>query len=549
MRTVLASIAFVGLVNAQVATNPTQTTGAPAVENAGNPLFKVTVVSRTTKAVNYRFRGGETNVDFQGTAISPKTSGRARVEGKSGYVQVEARFEKLQPPAGFGPEFLTYVLWGISPEGRAKNLGEIVIDSDGKAKVDVTTELQTFGMIITAEPYFAVTQPSDVIVAENFVRPDTEGRIQFVDAKYELLKRGSYEFRPNQSAVKKQASNELRDLNLMQARNAVQIARWTGADKYAADTFQKAEAMLKQAEDYHVRKQWKPVSTVAREAAQVSEDARILTLQRQEEERLAAERKASADREAEQLARANEAKKQQDIAQQNAQMETLRRAEADKARLSAETERLAAERAKLQADVARAAAEKANAEAQAQQQASAAQAAQARAAAEQSEKARLNAEMEKQQLRDQIRQQLNMILETRETARGLVVNMSDVLFDTGKYTLRPAAREKLARVSGIILGHPGLQLEVEGHTDSVGSEAYNQTLSERRASGVRDYLTGQGLQNVAARGFGKMQPVATNDTAAGRQQNRRVELVVSGDIIGTRTTTSTTIVPSQTPLP
>src|SRR5262249_5222047 len=143
-----------------------------------------------------------------------------------------------------------------------------------------------------------------------------------------------------------------------------------------------------------------------------------------------------------------------------------------------------------------------------------------------------------------LRQQLNLILETRSTARGLIVNMSDVLFDTGKYTLRPATREKLARVSGILVTHPSLKLEVEGHTDSVGGEEYNQRLSENRAASVRDYLVqnGIGINNVTARGFGKTRPVASNDTASGRQMNRRVELVVSGEEIGTASPTSLNII-------
>ena len=130
--------------------------------------------------------------------------------------------------------------------------------------------------------------------------------------------------------------------------------------------------------------------------------------------------------------------------------------------------------------------------------------------------------------------QFNAVLQTRDTARGLIVNMSDVLFDTAKYSLRPLAREKLAKVAGIVSGHPGLRLDVEGHTDSVGGDEYNQQLSEHRGTAVRDYLTQQGMavNSVTSKGFGKTQPVASNDTAKGRQQNRRVELVISGDIIG-----------------
>lgn len=142
-------------------------------------------------------------------------------------------------------------------------------------------------------------------------------------------------------------------------------------------------------------------------------------------------------------------------------------------------------------------------------------------------------------MRAQLLAQLNSILQTRDTARGLIVNMSDVLFDTGKYTLKPGAREKLAKISGIVLAHPGLNLQIEGYTDSVGSDQFNQTLSEQRANAVRDYLVQNGVVDsaVTAKGFGKADPVATNDTADGRQRNRRVQLVVTGDVIG-KTATS-----------
>ncbi|MBC7924288.1 MAG: OmpA family protein, partial [Bryobacteraceae bacterium] len=357
MKQLFTTLIFSGALCAQVAPNPTQTTPVK-VEDAGNPLFKVTVVSRETKAVNYRFRGGETTVQFQGTAISPKTTGRAEVEGKQGYVEAEVQLDNLQPPQSFGPEFLTYVLWAITPEGRAKNLGEIVAGTAGKNRITVTTEMQTFGMILTAEPYFAVTQPSDVVVAENIIRSDTEGRIETVNAKYELLKRGSYVFNASQSAVRQLPADYWKNINLYEARNAVQIAQWTGADKYAADTYEKAQKLLAQAEDYQRRKQWKPVSTVSREAAQVAEDARIITLTRQEEERLANERKAAADRETAERARAEEAQRQQ-------QLEAQRRAEAEKQQKVAEQQSLASEQQRLAADQQRMAAERQSQAAQA----------------------------------------------------------------------------------------------------------------------------------------------------------------------------------------
>jgi outer membrane protein OmpA-like peptidoglycan-associated protein len=419
-------------------------------------------------------------------------------------------------------------------------MGEILLNSEGEGKLNVTTELQSFGMIVTAEPYFAVSQPSDVVVMENTIRPDTTGKIEIVEAKYELLKRGSYAFNADQSTLRSMTPQSATPLYLWEARNAVQIARWAGADKHAGDTFRKAESQLRQAEDYYARKQDKPMSMIARESVQTAEDARLIALQRIEEARLAAERQAAADREADARAKAEEANRKAEEAARQKQIEAERRAAAEADRLAAERERLAAERAKADAEVARA-------QALAQQQQLAQEADRARQAAADAERARLNAEAEQQKMRQQLLQQFNSILETRETARGLIVNMSDVLFDTAKWTLKPGAREKLAKISGIILAHPGLKIEVEGHTDSVGSDEYNQNLSEQRASSVRDYLAAQGVSTakLTARGFGETKPVASNDHAAGRQQNRRVELVVSGGIIGTEVSRMTTTTTSQ----
>jgi outer membrane protein OmpA-like peptidoglycan-associated protein len=541
MKTVIVSFACLGLLGAQEAPNPAQNIEQQRKQQEqverleSTPIYRVTVVSRTTKAINYRHRGGSTKVDFAGTPLMPRARGEAKVESKRGYIEIEVEFDEMIPAQRFGPEYLTYVLWAVTPEGRATNLGEILLDSQGRGKLNVSTELQSFGLIVTAEPYFAVTQPSDVVVMENIVRSDTEGKVDVVDAKYELLKRGTYTFHPDQSTIRDVPQDLSKNpIYLFEAKNAVQIARWAGADKYAADTLKAAEDLLRQAENYHERKERKPTSMVAREAVQRAEDARLIAIQRAEEERLAAERRAAAEREAAERARAEEARRQREQAELQAKLETQRRAEAEAARkaaeaarTAAETERLAAERAKAEADAARQAAME-------QQRILAAQAEQARLAAEEAERARATAESEKQRLRDELRQQLNSVLETRESARGLIVNMSDVLFDFGKYTLKPEAREKLARVSGIVASHPGLNIQVEGHTDSVGSDDFNQKLSEQRAGAVREYLLSQGLspESVTSAGFGEGRPVASNDTPAGRQQNRRVELVVSGGIIG-----------------
>jgi len=381
-----------------------------------------------------------------------------------------------------------------------------------------------------------VTQPSDVVVMENVVRKDTIGAVQEVDAKYELLKRGQYTLNVNPADLKPMRLDKNVPLELYEARNAVQIARWTGADKYAADTFAKATQGLAKAEGYQTRKAGrKPIVTVSREAVQMAEDARIITIKKMAEESLANERQAGAERES--LAEAGK---------RNAQSETDRvKRDADAARAAAESEAARikretdAQRAAAQSDIERAGREKAEAEAARAaavlaQQAAQAETEKARLAAGDAEQMRLKAEAEKAELRAALLRQFSLVLETRDTARGLIVNMSDVLFDTAKHSLRPAAREKLAKVAGIISGHPGLKMEVEGHTDNVGGDDYNQKLSEQRGTAVRDYLTQQGISSnsVTTAGFGESRPVVSNDTSAGRQQNRRVELVVSGDIIG-----------------
>jgi outer membrane protein OmpA-like peptidoglycan-associated protein len=390
--------------------------------------------------------------------------------------------------------------------------------------------MQAFGLIVTAEPYFAVTQPSDVVVMENFVRNDTTGTIQEVDAKYELLQRGQYIM--NRSAYKPPRINPKGPLQLAEAENAVEIARLAGADKYAADTFQKALVNLRNAEDYMNGKsrQAKPLETVAREAAQMAEDARIITIRRIQAEIRA---KEQADAAASKLA-AEQSQLAAAQAEQQRQAEAQRAAEA--ARQAQDAQAAAAAARRQQAD-----AEAARAQALADQQRAQADADRARLAAQQADQQRLQAEQgreqaeqEKAQMRQRLEQQLSVILETRQTARGLIVNISDVLFDFNKYTLKPGAREKMAKVSGILLAYPGLKLALEGHTDSVGGDEYNLQLSQKRADSVRDYLVSQGVQsaNVTAIGLGKADPVASNDTNAGRQQNRRVEMVVSGDVIG-----------------
>ena len=570
MKIIITFLTVCGLAAAQPAQAPSpvqkSTGNAAGMADGPMPIYRVTVVARTMKAINYNHRSGSTKIDFRGTALLPEAHGEATVESKQGVIKIDARMEKLQPATKFGPEYLTYVMWAITPEGRATNVGEVLLNGD-KTKLDATTDLQSFGLIVTAEPYFAVTQPSDVVVMENFVRKDTVGTIEQVDAKFDLIQRGQYTLNVNPSEIKAMRLSSKVPLELYEARNAVQIARWTGAEKYAPDTYLKAVQGLQNAEGYLVGKSGsKPIGTVAREAVQMAEDARIITAKKIGEETLASERQAGTDREA--LAESRRVAAQADAARVARDAETARiaaQSEADRVRqenaakmqaaqdasdranranaaqmAAAQTE---ADRLKLQNDARTAAAQ---AEADRLKNDNAAQVAAAQTEADRlkrendaqradAQAALDRAAKDKVELRAQLLRQFNAVLQTRDTARGLIVNMSDVLFDTGKFSLRPLAREKLAKVAGIVSGHPGLKLDVQGYTDNVGGDDYNQRLSEQRGTSVRDYLTRSGMASasVTTEGFGKTQPVASNGTAQGRQQNRRVEIVISGEMIGT----------------
>ncbi|MGC2740130.1 MAG: OmpA family protein [Candidatus Acidiferrales bacterium] len=478
-------------------------------------IYHVTMVGKTVTAISYQHRSGSTMVDFRGTPLMPLAKGDAKVDSKQGSIIVNANFRNMQPAQTFGNEYLTYVLWAITPEGKPNNLGEVLLDGN-KSKLTATTNLQSFGMIVTAEPYFAVNMPSDVVVMENIVRSDTAGTFEQVTANYELLQRGQYTYDMSKARESVTSLSPKIPLEVYEARNAVAIAQTGGADTLAPDAYQKALASLNQAEALLNRKaNKKEVIAAARDAVQTAADARLIALKR------AADQKAAAERAAQQAATdaANARQKEEEAARQQAELQKLQ-AERDaareaQARAEADAAHAQADAAKQQADAAALAA---------QQQAKSAQDAAAKA------------EADKQALRAALLAQFNRILPTTDTPRGLQVNMADVLFAFGKYDLQPPAREALAKFSGIVLAHPGLHLSVEGYTDSVGSDAFNQALSEQRAGAVRGYLVQQGLDptSITATGFGKSNPVASNDTAMGRQQNRRVEIIISGEVIGTK---------------
>ena len=511
-------------------------------QNDQMPVFRVNVYARTAKAVNYRHRGGSTTLDFKGTELMPEVAGHAKVDSKNGRLAISAELTHMLPATTLGGQYLTYVLWAITPEGRAANLGEILPGDNGKDKIDVTTDLQAFGMIVTAEPYYAVTHPSNKVVAENLIRSETKGFEEPIDAKFDVLEGAQYTIDvPADQLPSAQADSRV-PLDLLEARNAVAIAKAAGAQQYAPDSLTKAEDMLQRAEDYQQRKQGRtPIGTAARGATQMAEDARVLTLRHKEQERLEAERRATHEAQEKAEADARAAQEHAQQAQAQSDEDARRRAQAEQAQAEAERQQIAAQAQQQQAladaEAARQAAEdaarqKAEAEQQAQFAAQQAQAAQQQA--QEADRQRQEAIRQKEEMRARLLAQLNQVLQTHDSARGLIVSMPDVLFDFNKYTLKPEARERLARVSGIVLAYPDLKLQVEGYTDSIGSDEYNQNLSEKRAESVRDYLVSSGvsINNVAAVGLGKSDPVADNGTAAGRKLNRRVEMIVSGDVIG-----------------
>src|SRR6202451_976342 len=392
------------------------------------PLDRIEVGGRDIPAINYWHRSGSTRIGFAGTSLLPQGKGAASVTSK-GQTFIQAKLQGFVPANSFGPEYLTYVLWAITPQGRPVNLGE-VMPGGSKAAMKVTTNLQQFALIITAEPYFAVTTPSDLVVLQNTVNKDkTTGIIDTVNVHFNLLPRGAYVQTAGQHAVLNPVKpSDKSPLQLYEAINAVQIAEAMGAAQYAPDILAKAKQELENAQALDGKKsQRKVMITYARGAVQDAEDARVSTLRKMQQEKEQQQQLA--------VQQAQDAAQQAQLA---AQQEALQRAQAD------------AQRAQAEAAEANARAAQVAAEHSAQQ------------ATDQTE-----------QMRERLKAQLNQVLQTQETARGLIVNLSDVLFDTAKYTLKPDAREKLAKVSGILLAYPGLKVQVEGYTDNIGGDQYN----------------------------------------------------------------------------
>jgi flagellar motor protein MotB len=478
------------------------------------PLYRVTVVERNVDAVNYQYRSGPTKIDFRGTVLLSKAKGDATVESKRGHTDIDAHFDNLVPPVKFGREYLSYVLWAISPEGAPHNLGEIVPDTGNHGHLHVTTDLQVFGLIVTAEPFSSVRQPSDVVVLENKVRPDTLGSTQPIQAKYELMPRGHYTYDVQKS---QQLDNEVNTapkvsmreyealLELYEAQNAMGIARAAGADQYAPNTFAKAEHAWQEAQRLQASKSdTSLIVQNAREAAQMAEDARVIADRKKQEEQL-----TTAQNE---VAQAQQAKAQAE-------------ADAQQARAEADAARAQAQQAQAQIDAERAARNAAEAQASAAR----AQADRFQTAAAAPPPPPPPAVSRERDLRSQLLERLNGELTTRDTPRGIVVTVTDADFSGA--TLRPEAQQELSRVASIVASQPGLSVAVEGYSDSAGTGQ----LSDSRAAAVRNSLIAGGLSTgvVSSRDMGNSRPITSNSTEEGRIENRRVEIVISGNSIGT----------------
>ena len=559
MRVLVCTLALAGLLALPAATQ---------AQDQATPSSGVETIARDTHAIDYR-RGDHTDVDITGTDLAPNVTGKAKIINKRGLTDIHVDVENLKSANALDASYLTYVLWAISPEGTAKNIGELV-EKNGKASLHTTTNLQAFALVITAEPDFAVSQPSELVVAENTMKATTKGSPEPINVHYQVYPRSTYLSQASPAPADIYRDHKNAPLDLLEARNAVRIAEGSHANQYAADALKRAQSLLQQAEDdFNSHHSEKTIETSARSAVQSAEEARALSVRGEHQAKLERERQEAHERaeqaenqaqnaqqqaqqaEAERQAAEQRAQAEQQHAQQvqqQAQEEAQRRAQLEQQNQQAQQQAAQAQeqaqQAQQQAELQRQQAEQAQQQAQTEAQRRAAAEAEAQQTGQQVDEARRQAqeaqqraqaaETQQQQMRQQLRDQLNQILQTRDTARGLIVSMPDVLFDTGSANLKATARERLAKVSGILIAHPDIKVEVDGYTDSTGNPMFNEKLSQDRAASVQSYLVQQGVPggSVSIHGFGQANPIASNDTAAGRQQNRRVELVVSGESIG-----------------
>ncbi len=486
-------------------------------------------VKRSTLAVRY-VENKKTSVNLTGSPLAPRALGKVEVEYKRNVARIKLKVQNLDSPQTFGPFYTTFVVWAITPEGQAENL--IELPSGYSAEIQTQSSAQTFGVIITAEPHSAVKMPSQKLIADTTLPKNTTAGVQTTQAEYRADKGALYETQEDSVLKADYTTPRL----VLGARRSMDIARRAGAKEFSREELTESEEKLATLEQIWPRnlKDETKFSGLARDVMRLSQVARDQAVERELQARIENERQ-------ERMRRLEEARAQAEAARAEAERVKL---EADRARAEAELAKARAEAAKAEAEKAerasaeeRARREQAAREAEAQRLA--AERAQAEARAE-TERARAETERARQATEEAKRERdaalqklyvsLSEILDTKRETRGFIVNLGDVLFDTGKATLKSAAREKLSKLAGILLAYPGLlTLEIEGHTDSVGSDELNNRLSLNRAQSVNDYLTGAGVNAErikSVQGFGKTKPIATNDTAAGRQMNRRVEIVI-----------------------
>lgn len=472
-------------------------------------------VTFTYKVLALTFPEGKTiSVKLKGTDRLPQASGEAKVESKKGMTEIEIELDEMKPALSFGGDYNTYILWSASPEGLTTNLGEFVIKGN-RGKLNVSTRIQSFGLFVTAEPHYLVRKPSRMIVVSmtDLIGP-SKLSLQTATIEYRGDD-GIYAFDRDSLAVVPEGKSEIRT-EIGQAQTAVRLAIAARAEELAPTRMVEAKFSLNKAEEaMRGGKDKRQVAELAKEAVRLAYDAQVTAEAKAKDLMLEAERKAEADAQAQKVAEAQKA----ELARAKEEQRRAE-AEADRARAQAEEERARA--AEAEANRRREEADKQRVEAERQKEL-------ARQTAEQ-------AVQEKVELRRKLLEQFNAVLPTKDTDRGLVVNLGDVLFDTGKFALRPEAREKLARFGGIVSHYPELKIQAEGHTDTTGGAEFNLKLSDQRAAAVREYLVAQGLPdaNITSIGRGSEVPVADNRTAKGRQSNRRVELIISGEVIGTK---------------
>ena len=491
-------------------TLPAPPTSPPPAAAASTPA-QPEVVESSAKAVNYGRLKGSIDMEFQGTRLMPDATGKAEVKSKPGGTAITAKFKKMPPASSFGGEYLTYVLWGVSTEGRPTNLGELII-KDGKGRIKATDPLQTFAMVVTAEPYFAVTQPSAAVVMENVVTREAASQAEPIVTRYRIQKVEPYAL--NMDPTEATVMDKKTPFEVYQARNAVRLAQAAGAPTYARVAFEKAQADLVKAETEGASRKSRIMD--ARASVQSAEDARSTAVHEQGLELEARSQEAAKNQ-------LETAKIGQDVAIQQATMADAQKDAAIQQATVADAQKDAALQQATVADAQKDAALQKAAVADAQMDAAISGAPEAEAQAKVATAGADATDVQKELLAE-----FNAVLETRATTRGLIVNMNGVKFQTGKATLSPPGREKLAKIAGILASHRGLMIKAEGNTGTPGS---NLRLAKKRAENAVDYLVSQGATagNRSDQGVGEDQPMASSGPGSGRKETHRVDLVVYGE--------------------